>query len=105
MDLPLSLVPEPDGELRYRTDATGLQIAILPATCKRGVHVLTPAEGWMVAQDGEIHIVCAGCASVPGADGHWHLTITGPNPARAELDHELYRSLIRCEESTRAAGR
>ncbi|AHH98623.1 hypothetical protein [Kutzneria albida] len=99
MNLRLSPVSEPDGELRCRTDSTGLRIALLPATCKRGVHVLTLAEGWMVAQDGEIHIVCTGCASVPGADGHWRLTVTGPNPVRAELDHELYRGLIRDDKS------
>jgi hypothetical protein len=84
----------PDGELRYRVDSTGERVAILPATCKLGLHSLDPGVCRAVADDGEVQVSCPACAAFPEVDHSWRLTFSGTSPIRAELDDEPYCSLL-----------
>lgn len=94
MGLQLLRTAQPDGMLRCRVDGAGARVAILPATCKLGLHSLSPAECGAIVRGSEVHVNCAACAAVPGADPCWRLTISGPSPDRAELDDEPYLDLI-----------
>lgn len=93
MDLQVLHTAPPDGPLRYRVDSTGTQVAILPARCKLGLHVLAPAECRVIVQEGEVHLSCPACAA-NGAAHCWRLTTSRPSPDRAELDDDAYRDLM-----------
>ncbi|MFE6617081.1 hypothetical protein [Amycolatopsis sp. NPDC057786] len=84
----------PDGALRYRVDRTGTTIAVLPATCKGGRHLVIPGVSRAIAVEDEVRIDCPACAAVPGADPSWRLTSSRPSPDRAELDDGPYVDLI-----------
>jgi hypothetical protein len=93
MDLQMRSNIRPDGALRRRVDGTGTQVAVLPATCKLGLHVLQPAECSAIVVDDEVHVSCPACAATPGTDHRWRLTVNGTCPIRAELDDEPYLDL------------
>ncbi|OLT43779.1 hypothetical protein BJF85_21395 [Saccharomonospora sp. CUA-673] len=95
--LDMSSSPPPaslDGALRYRVDYTGTTIAVLPATCKGGRHLVIPGVSRAIAVEDEVRIDCPVCAATPGADATWRLSSSGPSPDRAELDDEPYGDLI-----------
>jgi hypothetical protein len=94
MDGQLLRTAEPDGALRYRTDVTNTRVAILPATCKLGLHALHPAQSGAIIDEGEVRLSCPVCAATPGVDHCWRLTVSGASPERAELDDEPYLSLL-----------
>lgn len=94
MDGQLLRTAEPDGALRYRTDITNTRVAILPATCKLGLHALHPAQSGAIIDEGEVRLSCPVCAATPGVDHCWRLTVSGASPERAELDDESYVSLL-----------
>jgi len=93
MDLQMRSNIRSDGALRCRVDGTGTQVAVLPATCKLGLHVLRPAECSAIVVDDEVHVSCPACAATPGADHCWRLAVNGTSPMRAELDDEPYLDL------------
>jgi hypothetical protein len=94
MDGQLLRTAEPDGALRYRTDITNTRVAVLPATCKLGLHALRPAQSGAIIEEGEVRLSCPVCAAMPGVDHCWRLTVTGASPERAELDDEPYVGLL-----------
>jgi hypothetical protein len=77
----------PDGALRYR-------VAVLPATCKGGRHLVIPGVSRAIAIEGEVRVDCPACAATPGADASWRLSSSRPSPDRAELDDEPYGDLV-----------
>ena len=85
---------QPDGALRYRVDSTGTTIAVLPATCKGGQHLVILGVNRAVATAGEVCVSCPACAAIPGVDASWRLTSSRPSPDRAELDDEPYGDLV-----------
>lgn len=95
----------PDGALRYRVDQTGTTIAVLPATCKGGRHLVIPGVSRAIATEGEVRVYCPACAAMPGADASWRLTISRPSPDRAELDDGPYVDLILHRVRTVASAR
>ncbi|KOX19799.1 hypothetical protein ADK67_32510 [Saccharothrix sp. NRRL B-16348] len=84
----------PDGALRYRVDRTGTTIAVIPATCKGGRHLVVPGVSRAIATESEVRVDCPACAAMPGVDASWRLTSSRPSPDRAELDDEPYGDLI-----------
>jgi hypothetical protein len=93
MDQRLLEPSQMDGNLTYRRDSTGRLIALLPARCKLGRHILGRSEFRAIVHDGEARISCLVCAT-DGADHSWRLTATAPAPERAELSEELYVELV-----------
>lgn len=93
MDRQLLEPSQMDGTLTYRYDSTGLPVALLPARCKLGRHILGHSQFRAVVQDGEAHISCLACAT-DGADHSWRLAATSPAPDRAELSEERYFELV-----------
>lgn len=87
-------IGQPDGTVRYRTDAAGERIVILPATCKRGRHSLAATGYRAIMGDGELHIRCTACAADLDLDCSWRLIAIGPSPERAELDDEPYVDVV-----------
>jgi hypothetical protein len=87
---------QPDLDLIYRTDALGVRVGVLPATCRRGEHSLHQA-GYRAhdTNSGYLHVSCNACHGEvpPRPDHYWALRLTGPAPARAELDDEPYLGL------------
>ncbi len=86
--------PAPDGALRYRVDQTGTRIAVLPATCKGGRHIVVPGVSRAISAGGEVRVDCPACAATPGVDASWRLTSSHASPDRAELDDHPYGDLI-----------
>lgn len=82
-----------DGSLRYRSDGLGGRVAVLPATCHRGLHSLanTGYRAWAHAE--EVELECTACATAGEPAGSWHLTSHGQLPERAELDDAPYADL------------
>jgi hypothetical protein len=80
----------PDGILRYRRDADGTHVGIIPATCKVCGGALHQV-GFRARQHESVMIVdCADC-STAGVPGHaWLLTAPEAAPGRLELDNEPY---------------
>jgi hypothetical protein len=64
-------------------------VVVLPATCKRGRHMLAATGFRAVEQDGELHISCIACGEGYAA-AYWRLSTKGPSAGRAELDDEPY---------------
>ncbi|MFI6100809.1 hypothetical protein ACIA8G_35115 [Lentzea sp. NPDC051213] len=83
----------PDGVVRYRTDRDGTRVGVLPARCKRQLHSLHEAGYKAVAEGGELRVTCTACWDEPNPDHSWHLTLTKPTPARAELDDAPYAGI------------
>ncbi|GAA4432259.1 hypothetical protein ACFQV2_14125 [Actinokineospora soli] len=81
----------PDTHVRYRTDALGRRVAVLPATCKLG-HPLT-AAGYRIIEDRSARVVrvsCTRCADAIEVDHFWSLTTAGAAPDHVELDDSPY---------------
>jgi hypothetical protein len=91
---PAPSAPAPDGALRYRVDQTGATIAVLPATCKGGRHIIVPGVSRAISAGDEVRVHCPACAATPGVDASWRLTSKRPSSDRAELDDEAYRDLF-----------
>jgi hypothetical protein len=83
----------PDAPLRYRIDRTGTTVAILPATCRSGLHALTSHQTRVVMQEGEVRISCPACAA-NGSESCWRLSTSKPAPERAEMSEEFYLDLM-----------
>ena len=87
----LSPVTAPDGVLVCRVDpVTGERIAVVPATCRRGLHRLTPGVSPMVASGDHLSVTCAQCDPISGQAAMWLLSIPRPHPFSAELDDTPY---------------
>lgn len=82
-----------DGALRYRSDGLGGRVAVLPATCRRGLHPLATNGYRALMHSEELELRCTACATAGEPGGTWHLTSRGQLPERAELDDELYTDL------------
>lgn len=95
--------PAPDGALRYRVDQTGTTIAVLPATCKGGRHIVVPGVSRAIFAGGEVRVDCPTCAATPGVDASWRLTSSHASPDRAELDDQPYGDLIHRERAATGA--
>jgi hypothetical protein len=86
-----------DGVLHYRHDSvTGQRIAVLPATCRRGVDSLArvgyraqhvPSSHGRAAY---LRLTCKGCEADRTPEYCWTLATTDPAPARAEFDNTPY---------------
>ena len=85
--------PGPDAPLRYRIDRTATTVAILPATCRSGLHALTSHQTRVVMQEGEVRISCLACAA-NGSESCWRLSASKPAPERAEMSEEFYLDLM-----------
>lgn len=105
MDRQLLEPSQMDGELTYRYDSTGHQVALLPARCKLGRHTLSHSQFRAVVQDGEATISCLACAT-DSTDHFWRLSASTPAPDLAELSDELYADLAlrRAQRTTSPAG-
>jgi hypothetical protein len=78
----------------YRADGYGGRLAILPATCRRGLHQLG-ATGYRATEGGGVlRVRCDACASETATDAAWILRTSGPVANRAELDDTPYRALL-----------
>jgi hypothetical protein len=84
----------PHGAVHYRADGYGGRLAILPATCRRGLHQLG-AVGYRATEGGGVmRIRCDACASNTTTDAAWILRTSGPVANRAEVDDTPYRNLL-----------
>ncbi|SER91614.1 hypothetical protein [Actinokineospora terrae] len=86
----------PDATVHYRHTNAGVRVAVLPATCKVGIHSLH-AVGYKARVDqvdGVVRISCDSCAEAPDVDHFWVLRTTGAIPDLAELDDEPYRHIV-----------
>ncbi|TCO60825.1 hypothetical protein [Actinocrispum wychmicini] len=97
MDAPGSMW-QSDGDVIYRTDAVGERVGVFPATCRRGEHSLDNV-GYRAHDTGEgfLQISCNACfqETPPRYDHYWVLRLSGPAPARAEIDDQPYLNLLR----------
>lgn len=85
---------EPDGTVHYRHDELGARVAVLPATCKVGVHSLHRSGYRALVRDGVLYLSCTPCAEDIDVDHFWGLRTVRPDPARAELDDAPYRGVV-----------
>ena len=93
-----------DGILVYRADGYGGILAVLPATCRRGLHKLAVA-GYRAAEGGGVvRVRCDACATRTTAGSTWVLRTTGPVANRAELDDVPYLALL-AEQAARPLPR
>ena len=84
----------PDTHVRYRTDALGRRVAVLPATCKLG-HPLRPGA-YRIVEDRRARVVrvsCTRCADAIEVDHFWAFTTSGAAPDHVELDDTPYRGV------------
>lgn len=79
-----------DCSLRYRSDGLGGRVAVLPAICRRGLHLLATTGYRAQAHAEELELRCTACAKGGDLAGTWHLTSRGQPPERAELDDAPY---------------
>jgi len=66
---------QPHGDVKYRVDALGARIGVLPATCLRGAHSLHTV-GYKARQlDSHVQIICNACndETPPRPDYYWAL--------------------------------
>lgn len=82
-----------DGSLRYRSDGLGGRVAVLPATCRRGLHSLATTGFRALAHSEELELLCVACIAGGEPAGKWNLTCRGQLPERAELDDAPYANL------------
>lgn len=82
-----------DGTLRYRSDGLGGRIAVLPATCRRGLHALATTGYRALMHSEELELRCTACGTAGDPAGTWHLTSRGQLSERAELDDAPYSDL------------
>lgn len=93
----------PDGHVRYRTIAHGQRVGIIPRHCKLRRHDLSvtgytakvrrgsdqhPAE-----RDDLLVVACTACNRDRNPDYAWTLVLSGPAPARAEMDDGPYADI------------
>jgi hypothetical protein len=79
--------------VRYRRDAGGRRIGLLPARCKRGLHDLATVGYRAAEHEGVLRVSCTACANQPHPDHAWRLTTSPPTPDAAELDDRPYADL------------
>ncbi|SES49080.1 hypothetical protein [Actinokineospora terrae] len=97
----------PDATVRYRHTNAGYRVAILPATCKVGVHSLY-AVGYLARvseAEGVVRISCHACNENVDVDHFWVLTMQGSPPESAELDDGPYRDVVPVMVDPRGRGR
>jgi hypothetical protein len=83
-----------DGTLIYRADGYGGVLAVLPATCRRGVHQLGVSGYRATEGGGVVRVRCEACATQTATGSTWVLRTTGPVANRAELDDGPYLALL-----------
>lgn len=83
-----------DGLVFYRLDGYGGRLAILPATCRRGLHQLGTTGYRATEGGGLLRVRCNPCASQTATNAAWILRTSGPVANRAELDDTPYRELL-----------
>ncbi len=80
--------------LVYRTDGFGGVLAVLPSTCRRGLHQLGVTGYRATEGGGVVRVRCDVCAACTAAGSTWVLRTTGPAANRAELDDVPYLALL-----------
>jgi hypothetical protein len=83
-----------DGVVRYRSDNYGARIAVLPATCRRGIHRLAVTGYRATEGNGLLRVRCDACSAETTTDAAWLLSSSGPLANSAELDDAPYVALI-----------
>jgi hypothetical protein len=83
-----------DALVIYRADGYGGRLAILPATCRRGLHQLGTSGYRATEGGGIVRVRCNPCASKTTTNAAWILRTTGPVANRAELDDSPYLALL-----------
>ncbi|MEU4807420.1 hypothetical protein [Actinosynnema sp. NPDC023587] len=79
----------PDARLHRRVEHA-VQVGVVPARCKRGLHHLHGDRYTASITDGELRVSCAACFAEPNPDHSWVLTFDGPAPDRLVLDDAPY---------------
>jgi hypothetical protein len=91
---PHDVDPEIDSVLRYRQAGYGSRIAVLPATCRRGLHDMSTVGYRATESNGRLRVRCDACARTTTERAAWVLSTTGELVNLAELDDTPYRGLL-----------
>jgi hypothetical protein len=86
--------PEVDGALRYRSAGHGSRIAVLPATCRRGLHDMATVGYRATESNGRLRVRCDACARTTTERCAWVLSTDGELVNLAELDDTPYQDLL-----------
>ena len=91
----LSANRQPNGILRYRRDADGAHVGIIPATCRACGSQLHKV-GFRARQHDDVMVVdCDRCTDAGLVGQAWRLAAREAAPDRIELDPDLYVTGVR----------
>ena len=75
-----------DGDARYRVDAAGTRVVLIPGACRLGLHRLGTGGYRVREAEGVLRIRCDACAAAGTPESVWVLRSSGPIATIAEID-------------------